>query len=134
MGDQLRAFKPPAPQAPQFLASKMHDFDVHYRSLNESKAKGNDASSDREENLLSPGKRIKIEEEALSSKIEYDRSIPEIKDESSAMDEGGSPGTAADVKPFSEIFQPGVSSFVLNPELEEIDEESTSSSSGDNSD
>ena len=131
MGDQLRAFKPPAPQAPQFLASKLHDFDVHYRSLTESKAKGS-ASPDREENLSSPGKRIKIEPEAPLPRMEYDGNIPEIENERSVMDEAGSPGTATE--PFSEVVQQGLSSFVLNPELEEIDEESTSSSSGDNSD
>lgn len=115
MGDPLRAFKPPAPQQPQFLASKLHEY----------------ATQQSTQNILSETTTPISEIDPFSSKMERKPSIKTeersvVKPVIDDIDREAEMDIDTETKPKTESV-PLFSDFVLNPDLEETEEMSTTS-------
>lgn len=126
MGDPLAPFKPPAPQAAQFLASKLHDFAEKYAASHKLPTPAASASED----MFPSGKKIKIETESPEHAEDSLDAPDHIKHAEKEAKEGDR-STDMDLDPTA---QHSFSAFVLNPDLEDMEEDSSSDISEDGSD
>lgn len=130
MGGSLGAFKPPAPQAQQFLASKLHDFAEQHigykrlkteKSITEAELISEKSVSESTPQDSYSSKTTSIEEEEFSPEDSENKGL-EIE-----LDMTKEDPTAEEVKTEEPSIEGGFG-FVLNPDLE-LSENNTPASS-----
>eukprot|EP00210_Caulerpa_lentillifera_P000593 g574.t1 len=144
MGDPLGAFKPPTPQAQQFLASKLHDFAEQYIKQKRIKTEKSMTETELVSEKLVSEKSVSNTTPEVSSSSKSSFPEAEEEEEEVSVESAETKGLkieldmstveqTMEIEKTDEAINEAGFGFVLNPDLELSEDNSPVSSSIENS-